>query len=647
MPMYDRKGYKNPRIPRGNEVVGAGKRESAAPPRAGGMLQMAAQARARQPKAGAPPIPESRAFRPDQKPSGAPPSAARPKVAARPQDTGPQLPSAQGGGYGPVNVFYGAAPSAMDPRQQAAMQIAGGGGTQYPTIPKPQDEETQLLEAKSGPAGGPSPGETPPAAADPDKQPPPEGWVAGWGEDIEPDEPPSAIDPDALPFGYVEEDIEAADQPTAAEYKEQKEKEKIEGYAEAQEKAAQDQFAKDQAEKAAADQDKGTWSQDEEGNWIYTPGVPGVDAETVGGIADTKVTQPPATKGTLSQQIESNLMDYLNQATGIPEEQLQGQIAQLHMASGDQMVKMAQQMAARGVGASGLTGQGMGQIASQTVAAVANLRFENAKMAIEEKLNKYKAFMAFRGQAMSEENRMKIFNEMNDLEKQKFNYEKEQNALADQWTKLNNLAALGQGWDNQALQFAFKALSENTYDEDGDGVADRPMTADEVMNNLYYDDKTGKLFVNAKGKAYLPEEYGGEGKPLPPGAAGSKAYGAGAKQSGDEPLKDEAQNINSGYFGDNAADTTYKDMPEEDGNEWGEQAASDALDGWSAQSKADLKSGHLLLEFINAVKSGVDGYHELGAIPTPTEGWDWSDQDWVNWATAYLKSKYGEGWEAA
>ena len=216
----------------------------------------------------------------------------------------------------------------------------------------------------------------------------------------------------------------------------------------------------------------------------------------------------------MSQKMESQLSDYLAQATGIPEEQLQGQIAQLQMASSDQMAKFAQQMAAHGVGASGLVGQGMGQIASQTLGAIANLRFENAKLALDERLNKMKAYMGMYGQMMSEENRMAIFDKMNELEQTKFGYQQEQDRIESDWNEVANLPALMQadgGWDSDAWAWAFGQVTEEK------------MPANEIMKNITVDPSTGKLVKKDPalgtegaegGGGTAPSGYGPDGKPL-------------------------------------------------------------------------------------------------------------------------------------
>ena len=202
----------------------------------------------------------------------------------------------------------------------------------------------------------------------------------------------------------------------------------------------------------------------------------------------------------------SQFTEWLNQKTGIPEEELQGQIAQVHMQSSDQIAKFANLMAARGVGAAGLMGAGMGQIASQAVAAIANIKFENEKMKIEEKLNKMKTAAALAGQWMSEENRMKIFEEMSQLDKDKFDWQQKQDENANWWADLNDTAALLQakeGWDEKALAKAQAAKDEG-------------WTSAEVQQHLMVDDK-GKITWTGAGPSTYAEttafgEHSEEGK---------------------------------------------------------------------------------------------------------------------------------------
>ena len=143
----------------------------------------------------------------------------------------------------------------------------------------------------------------------------------------------------------------------------------------------------------------------------------------------------------VKEKVEPWLWDYMGQSLGIDEEQIAGQIEQLKMAESDELAQFAQQMAARGMGASGLVGAGMGQIVSSTMAAMANVRFEAAKVAVEDRLNRIKAYMSFYGNMLSEEIRAAMQEEMNSLGWAQFDYEQQQGRVADSWMRLANWAA--------------------------------------------------------------------------------------------------------------------------------------------------------------------------------------------------------------
>ena len=166
-----------------------------------------------------------------------------------------------------------------------------------------------------------------------------------------------------------------------------------------------------------------------------------------------------AAKGMVHQAVDK-MSSWLEKQTGIPEEQLKGQIAQVHMQSADQIAKFANMMAARGVGSGGLMAAGMGQIASQTVAAISNIRFENEKLKIEEQLNKMKTMAAMAGQFLSEENRMEIFEKMNALEQRKQAWLEKQDTISNTWADLNDYIALlgGDGWHHETLAWVTKQI---------------------------------------------------------------------------------------------------------------------------------------------------------------------------------------------
>ena len=493
MAMYDRKGYKNPRMPRTGEVLSPGQQASAAPPRAGGLMQMAAQARARQPKTGAPPIPETKPVRPT------PPRRAQPSL--------PQAASVAGApppqkvpGVMPQHTMVDAGQEALDWRRKAAAQL----------LAPSQGQDSQAMGAgdagpgmKQLPAPQPGTGLAPQYAGGVDAVGAPVGDVEGLPDFYQYDAAAMEPQPEGagagaggaqIPGTEILGDDDLVDDPT-----------KGPGYV------------------AGAETDMGDPDPNLEKDLEPSDdAIP--DPSDTGYHASTEIApedDPDAEKGAdpgapdFGTVVESQLMDYLNQATGIPEEELQGQIAQLQMASTDQMAKFAQQMAARGVGASGLVGQGMGQIASQTVAAIANVRFENAKLALDERLNKMKAYMGMYGQVLSEENRMAIFEQMNQWDKEKHNYQVDQDRIQSEWNEVANLPVLlsaENGWgDGDALAWAFKHITEGT------------LSTAEVMANIHNQDGTlvlkdpnlgmgtGESGESGEG---APSGYGPDGKPL-------------------------------------------------------------------------------------------------------------------------------------
>ena len=171
-----------------------------------------------------------------------------------------------------------------------------------------------------------------------------------------------------------------------------------------------------------------------------------------GFYGEEEVAEPSPTTE-VRKTLEPWLYDLMASEIGIPEEEIAGQIEQLKMASADELAKFAQQMASRGLGASGLVGAGMGQIQSSTLAAMANVRFEAAKTAVEDRLNRLKSYLAFYGNMLSDEARMAMQNEINQLAFDQFDYQKQQDRIADSWMQLANWAALqgAKGFEGDAL----------------------------------------------------------------------------------------------------------------------------------------------------------------------------------------------------
>lgn len=441
MAMYDKKAYKNPKIAGSpGQIASAGQQAPSAPPRAGGMMQMAALARLKQPKPGQPPIPVTKPFDPRQRPSGA---TAGPAPAYDPakQAAAKRILSAGGKamGGGPQVPGMNQVLTSLEPGTGITPAYAGGIDAVGTPVGDVGGLETpfQYDVLESG-GGSPFPGR-----GDDDQVP---GTGAGSDDAVVLDETGKEIGD----IGGQADDIAALDAEMAAQ------------------KAADDAAIAD-AEQAAID----AFTQEAESKNME----PIVDAngyqigwqDGLGNSLDMSgkpfkpydsYTESEQKEADLTSEIVNQIFDYLGEETGISKEELAGQISQLKMASSEQIAKFAQQMAARGMGASGLTGQGMGQIASQTVGAIANLRFENAKLAIDEKLNKMKAYMAMYGQGLSEENRMAIFDLMHALEQDKWDTQKEQDSLSNKYIEFNNMASLAQVYDEGALAFILDSLSD-------------------------------------------------------------------------------------------------------------------------------------------------------------------------------------------
>jgi len=513
MAYQDRGGYKNPKMPKPRDVErgpSVGTVAPVAPARSGGLMQRAAAARVRQTKPGQPPIPSPPATQPIQ----APPTMApitdpgqrrddleRERLRLRQQEERSRQAQEQRKKAELLQMqnkeqepLY--AKDQPDPKQQALQNMAKKGveeeESEYPTIPKPAETETDIHAVKQAPQeqADMSQSEQLSKAEKEVKESVQQGKEQQLQE-MNNDKGDPIYDKDGNVVGYQSKGSQGQwvyDAKTGKKYSSH-------GLAGA---LGLDEVYDEAGESATypgvSEPDKE--AQEPGKDWLYDPetgekvGWKAVGGESEGQFYDmsgTPVEFPPdnaITKDLYEEKFPgkasydktmSQFTEWLNQTTGIPEEQLQGQIAQVHMQSSDQIAKFANLMAARGVGAGGLMGAGMGQIASQAVAAIANIKFENEKMKIEEKLNKMKTAAALAGQWMSEENRMKIFEEMSQLDQDKFDWQQKQDENANFWADLNDTAALLQakdGWDDTALAKAQAAKEAG-------------MTAAEVQQHLF------------------------------------------------------------------------------------------------------------------------------------------------------------------
>lgn len=476
MAMYDKKAYKNPKIAGGpGQIASAGQQAPSAPPRAGGMMQMAALARLKQPKPGQPPIPVTKPFDPRQGPSGA---TAGPAPAYDPakQAAAKRILSSGGKamGGGPQVPGMNQVLTSLEPGTGITPAYAGGIDAVGTPVGDVGGLETPFQYDVLESGGSPFPGR-----GDGDQ-------VPGTGVESDDVVVLDETGKEVGDFGGQADDIAALDAEMAAQ------------------KAADDAAIAD-AEQAAIDaftqeaESKGFKPLvDDFGNQIGWTDTFGNQYDAKGDPLvwdDEPQTDTEYKSDNLMKEVVDQMFDYLGEETGISKEELEGQISQLKMASSEQIAKFAQQMAARGMGASGLTGQGMGQIASQTVGAIANLRFENAKLAIDEKLNKMKAYMAMYGQSMSEENRMAIFDMMHALEQDKWNTQKEQDSLSNKYIEFNNMAGLAQVYDEGALAYILDKLS------------DPNMSAGDVFDEMEVYEKGGVMHIKKKGDASTTDQY--------------------------------------------------------------------------------------------------------------------------------------------
>jgi len=138
---------------------------------------------------------------------------------------------------------------------------------------------------------------------------------------------------------------------------------------------------------------------------------------------------------------------------GLTDEALAGQEDMVTKAAAQAKANLSQQMGARGFGASGLVGSGFGAVDSQAQAQVNDIHFKNEQLAIEERLNELKTVASLYGHMLSEEQKMAIFEEMHDLEQDKFGHQQDQDEKSNDWNALLNAFIMSQqGLKGSALQ---------------------------------------------------------------------------------------------------------------------------------------------------------------------------------------------------
>ena len=184
-----------------------------------------------------------------------------------------------------------------------------------------------------------------------------------------------------------------------------------------------------------------------DGQWTYDP--------------DASVKQDLKTE--LDTLITGDPMEY-----GMSPEMLAAQERKIDLGASNSKQQLAQSMAGRGFGASGLVGTGFGNIDVGAITAKNDLAATNFQNANEIALNKLKTLATTYGNILSEEQRMEIFNKMNELEQAKFEYEKTSQDEADEVTYAHNLLADlgGEQWAAESLAAVLRMRKQGkTWEE--------------------------------------------------------------------------------------------------------------------------------------------------------------------------------------
>lgn len=162
------------------------------------------------------------------------------------------------------------------------------------------------------------------------------------------------------------------------------------------------------------------WDYTEKDGWQYDPNKAGgsaIDAELAAALKGT-----PEDYGMSPEMKAQAKQNILNQAA---------------QAKAD----LSQTMAGRGLGASGLTGAGFGQIDVGTMSTLTDLDVADWQAGVDNRINELKTLLTARGNELSEKNRREIADKIAELESAKFEDQKAQQAEADTWTAMNNLMA--------------------------------------------------------------------------------------------------------------------------------------------------------------------------------------------------------------
>lgn len=235
----------------------------------------------------------------------------------------------------------------------------------------------------------------------------------------------------------------------------------------------------------------------------------------------TRPTAAPNTTAprTIPTALDEELLAALEgtEGYGFSDEEMQLQQDEIQRKVGSAQFGVAQQMAARGLGSSGLTGVQLGNVEAAALGEWADLVAADKQMAIDERINVLKTLLQNRASELSEANRKSISDRIAQLEEDKFGYTKEEAASGDQWTELVNALALlgGEEYSSGALAWA---LSES---EKGTPFSDIVKQLDESLNGELFKmgvtgDAEGGTGTEAKEPITEGVEVGGDeyGKPV-------------------------------------------------------------------------------------------------------------------------------------
>ena len=236
-----------------------------------------------------------------------------------------------------------------------------------------------------------------------------------------------------------------------------------------------------------------------QGRWVKTaldempPGValddPGWYYTKDGWVYDPNVAGGKAIDDELAQALKGKPEDY-GMSEELKAKAKQSLLNQAAQAKAD----LSQSMAGRGLGASGLTGAGFGQIDVGTQMALTDMEVQNWQAGVDARINELKTLLTARGNELSEKNRREIADQISELEKAKFEYEQSSQEESDRHTLLNNLIAQlgGEQWDPDALSWAYSQLDKGMSYADvikalvknsGDTIVTTPSALEDVLAN--------------------------------------------------------------------------------------------------------------------------------------------------------------------